>query len=94
MQELGTFPFPTTGKTCVEQIAADTIEVRCSGINTTDYRTLLGFFNTMMGRFRTFQFEHGPSSIPHCRFDTDSAPFVKHGPDNFSVALPVKILPA
>ncbi|TWB09330.1 hypothetical protein FBZ89_14214 [Nitrospirillum amazonense] len=87
------FPFPKSGKTTVRMTGAGLFEVECVGVDKNDYQLLEGFFNNMQGRFREFQFEHGGSIYPKCRFDSDSATFTRHGPNTISVTFPIKILP-
>ncbi len=101
-EERELFPIPKSGSTTIPSITSrplamglntTTFEVRCSGVDTSDYHILLGFFNRMGGRFGEFRFEYRDMTYQKCRFDRDSVDFISHGPNLHSVTFPIKVLP-
>ena len=87
------FPIPNSGRVNIVPTCRNSFDVECSGLNLHDHNLLMGFSCSMQGRFGEFRFEHAGIVHPKCRFDSDSADFVQHGPNDFSVTFPVKVLP-
>ena len=93
MEPLKQFPIPKSGQVNIVPKGRNAFEVESSGLNLHDHNLLMGFSLSMQGRFGEFRFEYAGVVHPKCRFDSDSADFVQHGPDDFSVTLPITILP-
>lgn len=86
------FPIPKSGQICIAPPAGDTFDVEFTALNIDDNNLLMGFYNSMQGRFGEFRFDHAGVLHSKCRFDSDSVSFVRDGPNEFSVTLPVKVL--
>jgi hypothetical protein len=87
------FPIPRSGHVTI--MGADSGQyfmVDCQGVDTDDHKSLMGFFNSMGGRFGEFQFSHGNIVHPKCRFDSDSVSFISNKNGTHSVTFPIKIL--
>ena len=90
--ELKAFPVPKSGKFRIAETGPDSFDLECNDMDIADYQQVDGFFCQMLGRFGEFRFEHANTVRPRCRFDSDSANFVHHGPNQYSVTLPIKVL--
>jgi hypothetical protein len=72
-----TFPIPKSGVT-IRKTGLDSFDIECIDTDTADYHRLLGFFEQMLGGFRSFRFEHAGVIHPKCCFDSDSVGFHYH----------------
>lgn len=86
------FPVPTSGKVTITDTGACNFEIECRGLDRSDHDLLMGFFNSMRGRFGEFQFDHAGRVYSKCRFDSDSVTFGPDGPRAYCVTLPIRIL--
>jgi hypothetical protein len=93
MEPLKQFPIPKPGHINIVPRAGMHSVSSAAASTLQDHNLLMGFSLSMRGRFGEFRFEHAGVVHPKCRFDSDSAEFVQHGPDNFSVTLPITVLP-
>lgn len=84
-------PLPTSGRVSVGNLSGREFLVECAGMNREDYERLMGFFNQMQGRFRSFRFERGTINYPHCHFGSDELPTAQTSPDSYGVRFSVKV---
>jgi hypothetical protein len=55
-----------------------------------NFRRLLAWLKPLL--FAFFRFRHRGADFDECRFDSDSVPSRKNGPDDYHIAFPIKVL--
>ncbi len=87
------FPIPAAGHVKITELSSDdTFSIEYTGLNKADRDLLIGFFSEMKGRFGAFRFEFEKYIFPHCRFDSDTGPWIEGGPGPYSLTFPIKVL--
>jgi hypothetical protein len=79
-------------KTIMSPAFGNRFELTMRGLTVQEVNVVIGFFNTMFGKFGSFRFESGDISYSKCRFDTDALETTRFGPDNCTISVPIKIL--